>query len=148
MIVWLSSTLIVPMVLILDGYLEKGAYVKSNLCYLICLRHSVRTRAVTNWIFFTRKAKCVNYKFSNTIWYKYHDCSSMYIKIFEDARKKFLLKENAFSKFSNRSRISDTPILIRLRLFFSTFIRIRNTAIFSLFRKAAIIFLVVRPLRP
>ena len=32
-----------------------GAHVKSNLCYLICLRHLIRSRAVTNPVF---HAKC------------------------------------------------------------------------------------------
>ena len=33
-------------VLILDGNSEIGAHVKSNLCYLICLRRFIRSRAV------------------------------------------------------------------------------------------------------
>ena len=43
------------MVLILDGNLEIGVHcsvhVRSNLCHLICLRHLIRSRAVTNLIF-------------------------------------------------------------------------------------------------
>ena len=31
--------------------IEIGAYARSNICYLICLRHLIRSRAVTNWIF-------------------------------------------------------------------------------------------------
>ena len=38
------------MVLISDGNSEIGAHVGSNLCYLFCLRHSVRSRAGTNRI--------------------------------------------------------------------------------------------------
>jgi len=36
------------MVLILNGNSEIGTHVKSNLCYLICLRHLIRSRVVTN----------------------------------------------------------------------------------------------------
>ena len=43
------------MVLILDGNSEIGAQVRSNLCYLIWLRHLIRSRAVKNRIFFIRK---------------------------------------------------------------------------------------------
>ena len=43
------------MVLILDGNSEKDVHVKSNLCYLNCLRHWLRWRAVTNQIFFSDK---------------------------------------------------------------------------------------------
>ena len=43
------------MVLIIDGNSEKGAHVRSNLSYLICLRHLNRPRAVTNRIFSLRK---------------------------------------------------------------------------------------------
>ena len=39
------------MVHILDGNSEIVAHVKSNLCSLICLRHLIRSRAVTNRIF-------------------------------------------------------------------------------------------------
>ena len=38
------------MVLILDGNSEIGAHLSSNLCYLICVRHLFRSRAVTNLI--------------------------------------------------------------------------------------------------
>ena len=44
---WLGSK---PMVLILDGNPEIGVHVRSNLCYFICLRHLLRSRAVTNRI--------------------------------------------------------------------------------------------------
>ena len=40
------------MVLIFDGNLEIGAQARSNLCQSICLRPSIRSRAVTNRIFF------------------------------------------------------------------------------------------------
>ena len=43
------------MVLVLDGNSEISAHVWSNLCYLTCSRHLVRSRAVTNRIFFLRK---------------------------------------------------------------------------------------------
>ena len=42
------------MVLILDGNLEIGAHVRSNLCYLNFLRHLLRVIAVTNIILFTK----------------------------------------------------------------------------------------------
>ena len=34
--------------LIFDGNSEIGAHVRSILCYLICSRHLIRSRAVTN----------------------------------------------------------------------------------------------------
>ena len=40
-----------PLVPILNGSSEIGAHVRSNLCDLICLRHLIKTRAVTNRIF-------------------------------------------------------------------------------------------------
>ena len=52
------------MVLILDGKSEIGVYARSNLCQLICLRHLIRSSAVTNWNFlfektyFSSSAKC------------------------------------------------------------------------------------------
>ena len=36
------------MVIILDGNLEIGAHARSNISYLICLRHLIRLREVTN----------------------------------------------------------------------------------------------------
>ena len=36
-------------------YSEIGAHVGSNLCYLICLRHYIRSRAATNRICFSTK---------------------------------------------------------------------------------------------
>ena len=38
--------------LILDGISEIVVHVKSNLCYLICLRHLNRSKIVKNRIFF------------------------------------------------------------------------------------------------
>ena len=43
------------MVLILDGNSEIGSHVRSNLCCLICLRHLIRSRTLTNRIFFSQK---------------------------------------------------------------------------------------------
>ena len=40
------------MVLIFDGNSEIGAFVRSDLCYMNCLRHLIRSRAVTSRIFF------------------------------------------------------------------------------------------------
>ena len=39
----------------LDVNLIIGAQGRINICYLICLRHLIRSRAVTNRIFFIRK---------------------------------------------------------------------------------------------
>ena len=50
LIVWLRT-----MVLISHGSPEKGAHIRNNLCHLIRLRHLVRSRAVTDWIFFFPK---------------------------------------------------------------------------------------------
>ena len=62
---------ILTMVLILDGSLEIGAYVGSNLC----LRHLIRSRVVTNRIFPPTKrhifSLCVHTMFWVTIQYKY-----------------------------------------------------------------------------
>ena len=51
----------------LDGNSEIGAHVMSNICYLICLRHLINSRAFTNRIFFIR-----NYLFSPTraMWFE------------------------------------------------------------------------------
>ena len=43
------------MVIILDGNSGIGAHVGNNLCYSICFRHFIRSKAVTNRIFFPRK---------------------------------------------------------------------------------------------
>ena len=42
-------------VLILEGNSEIGAHVMSNLCYLISLRLSMSSKAVSHWIFFSEK---------------------------------------------------------------------------------------------
>ena len=42
------------LVLILDGSSEIGTHVISDLCYLICLWHLIRSRAVTKIMFFFR----------------------------------------------------------------------------------------------
>ena len=39
------------MILLLGGNSEIGAHVRSSLWYLICLRHWIRSRAVTIWYF-------------------------------------------------------------------------------------------------
>ena len=39
------------MVLIVDGFSEIGAHVRSNFRHSTCLRHAIKSRAVTNWIF-------------------------------------------------------------------------------------------------
>ena len=43
------------MVLIIDGESEFGTHVNRIICHLICLRHLMRSRAVTNLILFIRK---------------------------------------------------------------------------------------------
>ena len=43
------------MVIVWEGNSERGAHVNSNICYLICLRHLNRSRAVTNRIFSEKK---------------------------------------------------------------------------------------------
>ena len=43
--------------LILDGSSELGVHVRSNLCWLICLKHLIRSRAVTDRTYiFSEKA--------------------------------------------------------------------------------------------
>ena len=72
-----SSGFDFTMVLIEDGNSEIGANVWINLCYLICLRQLIKSRAVTNRIFCLRKE---SFSFTCaqqvTVWYKYHgfDC--------------------------------------------------------------------------
>ena len=41
------------MVLILNGNIEEGAHVRINICYLICLSHLIRSRAVISRVFFS-----------------------------------------------------------------------------------------------
>ena len=43
------------MVFIIDSFLEIGKNVTSNLYYLICLRHLIRLKAVTDRTFFLRR---------------------------------------------------------------------------------------------
>ena len=43
------------LVLISHGYAEISAHARMNLCYLIYLRHLIRSRAVTNRIYLLRK---------------------------------------------------------------------------------------------
>ena len=51
----LRSILKLLYLLILDGNSEIGAHVRSNLWYLICLRHWFRPRAVGNCIIFSAR---------------------------------------------------------------------------------------------
>ena len=64
---------------ILDGNSEIGAHVRSNLCYLICLRRLIRSRAVTNRLFLLRKDLLFfmrsQHNLSDPV-YKYHDIYS------------------------------------------------------------------------
>ena len=67
------------MVLICDGNSEIGAHVESNLCYLICLRHLIRSKAVTNRIYFSPE----------TLFFFLHGCAicsklSSYISTMEE----------------------------------------------------------------
>ena len=48
---FLSKSVSFSMVLILDGNSEIGAYVRVNICYLICLLQLLRASTVTNRIF-------------------------------------------------------------------------------------------------
>ena len=47
---------------VIDGNTETGAHVRRSICNLICLRHLIRSKAVTNRIFFSKElflaAKC------------------------------------------------------------------------------------------
>ena len=49
------SFMTTPRVLISVGNSEVGAHMKSNLCYLICLRYLIRSRAVLNRLIFSPK---------------------------------------------------------------------------------------------
>ena len=51
------------MALLLDGNSKIGAQGRSNFCYLICLSHLNRSRAVINWNFSSEKINVI-------IWYK------------------------------------------------------------------------------
>ena len=43
------------MALILDRNTDMGAYVRISLCYLICVRHFITSRAVTNQILVSKE---------------------------------------------------------------------------------------------
>ena len=64
------------MELILNDNSEKGAHVRSNLCYFICIWHLYISRIVTNQSFFFSKNTyfplCVRNMFSATMLYKHH----------------------------------------------------------------------------
>ena len=61
---------------------KPGAHVQRNICYSICLKHLMRSRAGKNWIFFLLKELMHN-MFWVTIWYKHHVKSkSLLIMIF------------------------------------------------------------------
>ena len=51
----------VTMVLILDGNSDIGVHVRSNLCYLTCLRQLNRSRAVTNRILFLLRKTYISF---------------------------------------------------------------------------------------
>ena len=53
--------------LILDGNSEIGAHVRSNLCYLICLRHLIRPRAV-GWYFILSEKTYLPSYVRNRLW--------------------------------------------------------------------------------
>ena len=40
------------MVILIDGTSEKGVYARSNICYLICLGHSIRSSAESHIVSF------------------------------------------------------------------------------------------------
>ena len=61
------------MVLLLDDFSEIGARVRSNVCYLICLRHWMRLRADENRMFFSPPS-CVR----NMFWVKPSVISTMF----------------------------------------------------------------------
>ena len=63
-----SGSMSQPRYFIIDGKSELGAHVSSYLCYLRCLRHLSRPRAVANRIF----SSCVRKMFWVTIYYQYH----------------------------------------------------------------------------
>ena len=63
------------MVLILDGNSEIGAHVGWNICYLIWLRHLIRSRAVRNRIFFLKKDQFP--ELSYHLIYKHHAKSKL-----------------------------------------------------------------------
>ena len=56
-----SVTAVTARVHILDGNSEIGAHARSNLCYLICVRHLNRSRGVTNPFYFMRAQQVLGY---------------------------------------------------------------------------------------
>ena len=57
-------------ILISGGNSEIGGHIRSNLCYLICVRHLIRSRAVANRICCSKKTyfPILNWNFSNLSW--------------------------------------------------------------------------------
>ena len=69
------------MVLMLDGYSKKDAAIMNSLCYLICSRHLIRSRAITNrllsfmralrvLIYFLIKVQCCDPYLKPRLWWK------------------------------------------------------------------------------
>jgi len=72
------------MVRILDGNSDHvaNAHVRSNLCYLISLRHLIRSRAGTNRILFIRTDLFSFMRAQHVLsYYKYHAYNRVRIKI-------------------------------------------------------------------
>ena len=67
------------MVRILDGNSEIGAHVRSNLCFLICLRRFIKSREVTNLNLFFGKGP-VSFMRAQYIYHlnKYHGWFILY----------------------------------------------------------------------
>ena len=54
----------------------KGAHVRSNICFLICLRRLIKSRKVTNLIFSPHhRDLCMRNMSLVTILYNYHECA-------------------------------------------------------------------------
>ena len=69
------------MVPLLDGNSEIGEHVRSILCYLNCIRHLIRSRAVKNRVFFLKNTYfplCVRNMYRVTIYYKSHGFTAKY----------------------------------------------------------------------
>ena len=76
---------IFPMVLILDGNPEIGTLVRSNFCYLICLRHFIRAVITRIFFFFKKKTYFPSWVcniFCVTIYYKYQASSQLWSAAF------------------------------------------------------------------
>mgnify|MGYP006975910399 CR=1 FL=1 len=72
---FMDSCFCFHIVSILYSNSEKGAHNRSNLCYSICSRHLIKSKAVTNQIFLPKKtnfSSCVRNMVWVTICYKYH----------------------------------------------------------------------------